>query len=164
MTPVIYANSSSFDVATNLWKRKFIKTLLMRSNSISLYCTLEIWNQTFIFKCLFKEIKCQPRHGIYLGSGTSGSSGSAGTAIRLNSQDSTASIDDSANSWMASRQTSISMREWDIPYEELKIMDKIGSGRFSTGKTFDFVLGSKLTSLRSLRSERLTMKQGFLNA
>jgi len=35
---------------------------------------------------------------------------------------------------MATRQTSISLREWDIPYEELNIGDKIGSGRFSTGK------------------------------
>ena len=66
--------------------------------------------------------------------GTSGSSGSAGTAIRLNSQDSTASVDDAGSPWNATRQTSISLREWDIPYEELKIADKIGSGRFSTGK------------------------------
>merc|ERR1711962_1274094 len=65
-------------------------------------------------------------------SGTSGSSGSAGTAIRLNSQDSTASVDDAGSPWNATRQTSISLREWDIPYEELKIADKIGSGRFST--------------------------------
>lgn len=63
----------------------------------------------------------------------SGSSGSASTACRLNSQDSTASVDESnSNSWIATRQTSISMREWDIPYEELNIGDKIGSGRFST--------------------------------
>ena len=26
----------------------------------------------------------------------------------------------------------MSIREWDIPYEELRIGDKIGSGRFST--------------------------------
>ena len=65
--------------------------------------------------------------------GTSGSSGSAGTAIRLNSQDSTASVDDAGSPWNATRQTSISMREWDIPYEDLIIADKIGSGRFSTG-------------------------------
>ena len=68
--------------------------------------------------------------------GTSGSSGSAGTAIRLNSQDSTASVDDAGSPWNATRQTSISLREWDIPYEELKIADKIGSGRFSTGNFF----------------------------
>ncbi len=47
------------------------------------------------------------------------------------------SVDDSSNSWMATRQTSISMREWDIPYEDLRIGDKIGSGRFSTGKIMD---------------------------
>ena len=61
------------------------------------------------------------------------SSGSAGTSYRLDSQDSTASVDDSAGTWTSSRQTSISLREWDIPYEELNIGDKIGSGRFSTG-------------------------------
>ena len=65
--------------------------------------------------------------------GASGSSGSAGTAYRLDSQD---SVDDSSNSWLATRQTSISLREWDIPYEELNIGDKIGSGRFSTGESF----------------------------
>ena len=65
--------------------------------------------------------------------GTSGSSGSAGTAYRLDSQDSTASVDDNSSTWNAGRQTSISLREWDIPYDELVILDKIGSGRFSTG-------------------------------
>ncbi len=70
-------------------------------------------------------------------SGTSGSSGSAGTAYRLDSQDSTASVDDSSSTWTAGRQTSISLREWDIPYEELVIGDKIGSGRFSTGELKD---------------------------
>ena len=35
-----------------------------------------------------------------------------------------------ASTWSSGRQMSI--REWDIPYEELKILDKIGSGRFST--------------------------------
>ncbi len=67
-------------------------------------------------------------------SGTSGSSGSAGTAYRLDSQDSTASVDlDSSSTWTAGRQTSVSLKEWDIPYEELEIGDRIGSGRFSTG-------------------------------
>ena len=42
-------------------------------------------------------------------------------------------MDDAGSPWNATRQTSISLREWDIPYEELKIADKIGSGRFSTG-------------------------------
>ena len=76
---------------------------------------------------------CKFCHIVFLFLGTSGSSGSAGTAIRLNSQDSTASVDDAGSPWNATRQTSISLREWDIPYEELKIADKIGSGRFSTG-------------------------------
>ena len=80
--------------------------------------------------------------------GTSGSSGSAGTAIRLNSQDSTASVDDAGSPWNATRQTSISLREWDIPYEELKIADKIGSGRFSTGNFFGYFY-AVIASLKS---------------
>lgn len=61
----------------------------------------------------------------------SGSSDSIGTAYRLDSQDSTTSVEgDACSTWSSGRQMSI--REWDIPYEELKIGDKIGSGRFST--------------------------------
>jgi len=61
----------------------------------------------------------------------SGSSDSIGTAYRLDSQDSTTSVEgECASTWSSGRQMSI--REWDIPYEELKILDKIGSGRFST--------------------------------
>ena len=72
-----------------------------------------------------------------------GSSGSAGTAYRLDSQDSTASADgcdgaagagSSSNTWNSGRQPSVSLREWDIPYEDLTIGEKIGSGRFSTGE------------------------------
>jgi len=63
-------------------------------------------------------------------SGT-GSSDSIGTAYRLDSQDSTTSVEgDGTSTWSSGRQMSI--REWDIPYEELKIGDKIGTGRFST--------------------------------
>jgi hypothetical protein len=40
------------------------------------------------------------------------------------------------------RQTSISLREWDIPYEELNIGDKIGSGRFSTGELLNLTNSS----------------------
>merc|ERR1740128_1420695 len=61
----------------------------------------------------------------------SGSSDSIGTAYRLDSQDSTTSVEgDAASTWSSGRQASI--WEWDIPFEELKIGDKIGSGRFST--------------------------------
>ena len=35
--------------------------------------------------------------------------------------------------WGSSRQPSISLKEWDIPIEDLKIGPKIGSGQFSTG-------------------------------
>ena len=68
---------------------------------------------------------------IFKGSGTSGSSGSAGTAIRWDSQESRASVEEP---WSARRENSISMKEWDIPYEQLQLGEKIGSGRFSTGK------------------------------
>ena len=83
----------------------------------------------------------------YFVQGASGSSGSAGTAYRLDSQD---SVDDSSNSWLATRQTSISLREWDIPYEELNIGDKIGSGRFSTGKIFLLKVFYRLRHLDTL--------------
>ena len=44
-------------------------------------------------------------------------------------QDSTTSVEgDIGSTWSSGRQMSI--REWDIPLEELKIGDKIGSGRF----------------------------------
>ena len=52
-------------------------------------------------------------------------------------------MDDAGSPWNATRQTSISLREWDIPYEELKIADKIGSGRFSTGNFFVLLCGDK---------------------
>ena len=67
----------------------------------------------------------------FKGSGTSGSSGSAGTAIRWDSQESRTSVEEP---WSARRENSISMKEWDIPYEQLQLGEKIGSGRFSTGK------------------------------
>ena len=42
--------------------------------------------------------------------------------------------DSGSSSWYARRENSISMKEWDIPYEQLLLGEKIGSGRFSTGK------------------------------
>ena len=53
-------------------------------------------------------------------------------------------MDDAGSPWNATRQTSISLREWDIPYEELKIADKIGSGRFSTGIFLVFLCGDSM--------------------
>ena len=81
-------------------------------------------------------------------SGSSDRSDSIGTAYRLDSQvchgtemmttnppcafqDSTTSVEgDIGSTWSSGRQMSI--REWDIPLEELKVGDKIGTGRFST--------------------------------
>ena len=87
-----------------------------------------------------------------------GSSGSGTTAVgRSDSQDSRVSYEDPSWGggnvfyclppfvWRTSnynlcifagnhnRHHSISYREWDIPYEEIAIGAKIGSGRFSTG-------------------------------
>ena len=38
--------------------------------------------------------------------------------------------------WSASRVNSINAKEWDIPYESLTFVEKIGAGRFSEGKIF----------------------------
>lgn len=55
------------------------------------------------------------------------------TPVRVDSQDSqvsdTETITD-GHQWP--RQNSLSLREWDIPYHELKIGDVIGTGRFGT--------------------------------
>nr|XP_042901238.1 kinase suppressor of Ras 2 isoform X2 [Parasteatoda tepidariorum] len=62
----------------------------------------------------------------------SGSTDSEKTlAGRVDSQDSQVSdIDPSERSWP--RQNSLSLREWDIPYDELDINEEVGTGRFGT--------------------------------
>ncbi|EEB14308.1 predicted protein [Pediculus humanus corporis] len=52
------------------------------------------------------------------------------TPIRVDSQDSQVSDGEPDRGWP--RQNSLSIREWDIPYEELQIGDSIGTGRFGT--------------------------------
>ncbi|XP_021926859.1 kinase suppressor of Ras 2 isoform X2 [Zootermopsis nevadensis] len=53
------------------------------------------------------------------------------TPVRVDSQDSQVSDGEVVDrSWP--RQNSLSMREWDIPYDELKIGEPIGTGRFGT--------------------------------
>ncbi|EFA08276.1 kinase suppressor of Ras 2 isoform X1 [Tribolium castaneum] len=63
----------------------------------------------------------------------SGSTDSDKTPVRVDSQESqvsdTETITD-GHRWP--RQNSMSMREWDIPYEELKMGEVIGTGRFGT--------------------------------
>ncbi|KAF5306924.1 hypothetical protein FQA39_LY00154 [Lamprigera yunnana] len=63
----------------------------------------------------------------------SGSTDSDRTPVRVDSQDSqvsdTETITD-GHRWP--RQNSLSMREWDIPFEELRIVESIGTGRFGT--------------------------------
>lgn len=50
---------------------------------------------------------------------------------RIDSQDSTMSMSmDGDRNWP--RQNSLTSKEWEIPYEELKIEEAIGSGRFGT--------------------------------
>lgn len=65
-------------------------------------------------------------------SGTSGSTDSEKTiAGRLDSQDSQLSdLDANERSWP--RQNSLTLREWDIPYDQLKIEEELGNGRFGT--------------------------------
>ncbi|KAK0160339.1 hypothetical protein PV328_007762 [Microctonus aethiopoides] len=53
------------------------------------------------------------------------------TPVRVDSQDSQISDSEPSNGrWP--RQNSLSMREWEIPYDELKIGESIGIGRFGT--------------------------------
>lgn len=60
----------------------------------------------------------------------SGSTDSQRTlAGRIDSQDSQVSLDEGLN-WP--RQNSLTSKEWEIPFDELKIEDEIGTGRFGT--------------------------------
>lgn len=53
------------------------------------------------------------------------------TPVRVDSQDSQVSDGEAVErTWP--RQNSLSMREWDIPFDELKIGEPIGTGRFGT--------------------------------
>merc|ERR1719193_1190426 len=54
----------------------------------------------------------------------------------------------------------MSIREWDIPYEELKIMDKIGSGRFSTVHKGRCPSASGTSPTRSSRSWTRSAAEG----
>jgi len=64
-------------------------------------------------------------------------SGSLGTGSSMEDQDlTTLEEGDRQSTWSLSTTstttTTMSIREWDIPYEELSIGDRIGSGRFSS--------------------------------
>lgn len=56
---------------------------------------------------------------------TTASTDSDRTPVRLDSTEERDSVD-----WP--RQNSLSLKEWDIPYDELKLIEKIGRGRFGT--------------------------------
>ncbi|BET02612.1 kinase suppressor of Ras [Nesidiocoris tenuis] len=61
----------------------------------------------------------------------SGSTDSDRTPVRVDSQDSQVSDGEAADrGWP--RQNSLSMREWDIPWDELRMGDALGTGHFGT--------------------------------
>ncbi|XP_055375459.1 kinase suppressor of Ras 2 [Condylostylus longicornis] len=62
---------------------------------------------------------------VSLSGSTSASTDSDRTPVRLDSTEE----GDSGN-W--ARQHSLSLKEWDIPYDDLKLLEKIGKGRFGT--------------------------------
>ncbi|XP_022911257.1 kinase suppressor of Ras 2 isoform X2 [Onthophagus taurus] len=68
--------------------------------------------------------------------GSTSTSDSDRTPVRVDSQDSQVSDTDTLTDgprW-TNRQNSLSMKEWDIPYDELDVEDLIGTGRF--GKVY----------------------------
>merc|ERR1719394_972711 len=87
-------------------------------------------------------------------SGSSDRSDSIGTTYRFDSQDSTTSVEGEAGStWSSGRQMSI--REWDIPLEELKVGDKLAA----EGSAL-FMLE---TGMETLQSSFLTWKMLMMN-
>jgi kinase suppressor of Ras 2 len=95
----------------------------------------EVTNEIHIINAHHHDIASQQTRE---GDRTASVSGSASTdsdktPVRVDSQDSqvsdTETITD-GHRWP--RQNSMSMREWDIPFEELKIGEVIGTGRFGT--------------------------------
>uniref|UniRef100_A0AAR5PJD9 Kinase suppressor of Ras 2 n=1 Tax=Dendroctonus ponderosae TaxID=77166 RepID=A0AAR5PJD9_DENPD len=62
----------------------------------------------------------------------SNSSDSDRTPVRLDSQDSQVSDTDTMTDTQMARQNSLSLKEWDIPYDELKMFKEVGAGRFGT--------------------------------
>lgn len=77
----------------------------------------------------FKSSQDSEKTASVSGSGSL-STDSERTPIRVDSQDSQVSDGEPERGWP--RQNSLSIREWDIPYEELKIGESIGTGRFGT--------------------------------
>lgn len=68
---------------------------------------------------------------ISLSGSTSASTDSDRTPIRVDSTEEHDERDDRESvHWP--RQNSVSLKEWDIPYDDLEIMEKIGDGRFGT--------------------------------
>ncbi|XP_054257932.1 kinase suppressor of Ras 2 isoform X1 [Macrosteles quadrilineatus] len=54
------------------------------------------------------------------------------TPVRVDSQDSQVSDSENVDNRGWPRQNSLSMREWDIPFDELKMGEAIGTGHFGT--------------------------------
>lgn len=92
---------------------------------------------------------------------TSGSSGDSIRTVteRLDSQDSQASDIDHEHNWP--RQNSVTMKEWDIPYDELVIEEEIGSGRFGTvfrGKWHGSVAIKRLNLGKNVHEDRKALE------
>ncbi|KAL1479640.1 hypothetical protein MTO96_051698 [Rhipicephalus appendiculatus] len=96
-------------------------------------------------------------------SGTSGS-GSISTdsektlaSTRVDSQDSQVSdLDPTDRLWP--RQNSLSLREWDIPFDDVQIKEKIGEGRF--GSVYKGSWHGSVATFRKTRHENLVLFMG----
>lgn len=71
--------------------------------------------------------------------GTNTSDDSNKTLVDSNASEKTLEREDSIDSqdgiihhWDRGNSLSVTLKEWDIPFEQLKLMDKIGTGRFGT--------------------------------
>lgn len=71
--------------------------------------------------------------------GTNTSDDSNKTLVDSNASEKTLEREDSMDSqdgiihhWDRGNSLSVTLKEWDIPFEQLKLMDKIGTGRFGT--------------------------------
>ncbi|KAJ6635376.1 Kinase suppressor of Ras 1 [Pseudolycoriella hygida] len=64
----------------------------------------------------------------------SASTSSDRTYLRVDSFEDSEERDDDDNTWQEqwNQQNSVSLKEWDIPFDDLEIMEKIGDGRFGT--------------------------------
>lgn len=79
-------------------------------------------------------VNCQESEKtISLTSSNSASTGSDRTHLRIDSlEENEEREDENALQENWTRQNSVSLKEWDIPFDDLEIMEKVGDGRFGT--------------------------------